>query len=342
MSPADLAQRLLHHLRGELGEPGLAYAAAPAPISGGHDTRIFGFTLAGAPGDWARPLILRLLGPQHDPARALRERAIQSAVSGLGYPAPRVFAASADLGVLGGAFLVMERLPGRPMIEERWFDLASVLVQAQLRLHALDAAPLLEAVDRVGGRDAVTFDGLLAQLRDRVDRHALDGLRGAMDWLLARRPAAPERPVICHGDFHPQNILMSGGAVTGVVDWPNAVVADAAYDVASTRVIVGLVPVGLSTMPAALRGVIRLARPLLLARHLRGYRRGRPLDPRALRYYEAAAGMRQLVRVAERRLSAAARAAPLDPLDASSFGERVAARFAGLAGVTPRLPPVTP
>jgi len=339
VSAPELAPRLLEHLRDELGEPRLGYAEPPTAISGGYDTRVFGLRLAGATGAWSQRLILRLFGPQHDPARAERERAIQNTVAGLGYPAPRVLAAALEPGVLGGAFLVMERLPGRPLLEARWTGLASILVRAQLALHALDAGPLLDAVTRAAGRDAVTFDGLLVRFGERITQPPLDGLRSAMDWLIARRPRAAQCGVICHGDFHSQNILLERGAVSGVLDWPNALVADPAYDVASTRVILGLVPVDVLAATAPFRAAVRLARSLILARYLAGYRRERPVDPGTLAYYEAVSCMRQMLRVAENRSSAASRAA-LNPLDASSFGERLSARFARLTGITPTLPRV--
>jgi aminoglycoside phosphotransferase (APT) family kinase protein len=307
-------------------------------LRGGYDTQVFAFRLSGISGVWARPLILRLLGPQHDPRRAIREQVIQNTVAGLGYPAPRVLSASADPRALGGGFLVMERVAGRPLLAERWFGVASVLVESHRRLHSLDATPLLEALRGEAGRDAVTFDGLLTQLQDRVTRRSLDGLRLAMDWLTALRPATDERPVICHGDFHPQNILVSRGTVTGVLDWPNVVVADAAYDVASTRLILGLVPVQLIGVPAPLRAPAGLARRWMLRRYVSRYRRHRAIDPIALAYYEAAACMRQLLRVSECRLAAAAGEATLTALDASSFGERVCARFTRLTGIAPQVP----
>jgi hypothetical protein len=46
--------------------------------------------------------------------------------------------------------------------------------------------------------------------------------------------------------------------------------------------------------------------------------------------------MRLLVRTAENRL----RPGPLNPLDASSFGDALAARFASITGISPMLPPV--
>jgi aminoglycoside phosphotransferase (APT) family kinase protein len=142
--------------------------------------------------------------------------------------------------------------------------------------------------------------------------------------------------VICHGDFHPLNILVSGATVTGVLDWPNTLVADAAYDVAGTRTILGLTPVELLPVPAPIRWLLRAWLPRMADRYVRGYRRRQALDPAVLAYHEALSCMRHLVRVVESRR----RGAPLNPLDASSFGEALAARFARLTGVSPSVPPM--
>ena len=91
----ELEARLRDHLRQALVEPGLEFAERPTPITGGFDTRIFAFRLAGVPPAFAGPLILRLLDGHSDPSRVLRERAIQNALVELGYPAPRVLLASA-------------------------------------------------------------------------------------------------------------------------------------------------------------------------------------------------------------------------------------------------------
>ena len=86
--------------------------------------------------------------------------------------------------------------------------------------------------------------------------------------------------------------------------------------------------------------LLSAARPLLLALYLAGYRRGRAIDGRALGYYEAAACMRQLIRIAEQRLTAAAAGRAPGPLDAGSFGDRLCARFARITGIAPALPAV--
>jgi len=181
---------------------------------------------------------------------------------------------------------------------------------------------------------------MLADLDRRVTRPPIEGLVRPIRWLLSHGPPEPDRRAICHGDFHPQNVLMSGNAVTGVLDWPNAVVADPAYDVAATRVILSCAPIEMAAVPAVARLLARMMRPVLLARHLAGYQRRRKLDRTTLAYYEAASCMRGLVRVAEARLGSAGGATALNPLDASSFGERLAVRFARITGIGPALPPV--
>jgi aminoglycoside phosphotransferase (APT) family kinase protein len=347
VSDADFGMRLLEYLRARLREPALAYAEEPTRVSGGFDTRIFAFRLRSALPAYAGPLILRLLGPHDHPARALREAVTQNTLAELGYPAPRVLLASADVAPLGGAFLVMERLPGKALTEAGPITIGRVLVEMQSRLHALDADVLLRALEREDRASTassglsldpgmMTRGGQLAQLERRIARGSLDGLGAGMAWLVARRPPEPERRVICHGDFHPYNILVSGTTVTGVIDWPNAVVADAACDVASTKSILSLAPLDMLEAPWALRWLIRGLRPVMINRYLAGYQRSRPLDSSALAYYEAFCCMRLLVRTAENRL----RPGALNPLDASSFGDVLAVRFARLTGISPMLPPV--
>ena len=340
---SDVASALLAHLRRELHAPALAYAEPPVPISGGFDTSIDAFRLDAAPAAWSGPLILRVLSPGHDPVRALRERAIQNALAGLGYPVPRVLIASADRGPLGAGFLVMERAAGRPLLATRRPGMGRTLAEAHARLHGLNAEALLRALDDEGraagwrfDRDSVGFESHLAALDRRIQEAGLAGLADGMRWLRTRQPAERSARVICHGDFHPQNLLAADGRVTAVLDWPNTLVAAPEYDVASTRIILTQTPLAVLPVPAALRPVVAAGRRLLAARYLAVYRALRPLDRTRLPYFEAAACMRGLVRAGAARVTAGA--AP-NPLDASSLGERLAARFARASGVPVTLPP---
>lgn len=272
----------------------------------------------------------------------MKERATQNALAALGYPVPRVLTACADRGPLGGAFLVMERAPGRPLLDAQRVGASCVLAQAQARLHALDADALLRALDEEGraagvglDRHAITYEGYLAGLDRRIRQGALEGLSQGMRWLFDHRPTPGAPRVICHGDFHPQNLLVADGRVSAVLDWPNVVVAEPEYDVGSTRAILALTPIELSAVPAAMRPLVALLRPVMVARYLSAYRRSRPLDPSRLRYYEAASCMRGLVRAAEVRVVGGGGA---NPLDASAFADRLAVRFTRISGVPVGLP----
>ena len=324
-----LARGLVEYLRRALGAPQLDLMEAAATISGGFDTEIYAVRLRGAPSRFAGPLVLRVLQPHHDPERALREQATQNAVADLGYPAPRVLLAVADLTALGAPFLLMQRVPGRALLATNAVRMATVLADLQLRLHALDPAALARALG-----PAFTLDGYLDALGRRIGRGRLDGLAPLLGWFRAHRPADSALG-ICHGDFHPQNVLVDRGVVTGVLDWPNALVADPAFDVASTLNILRFVPVGLTSMPRVVRSVARLVQPWLARQYLGRYGRRRPIDRARLTYYEAAAALRALVRAAESRRGLAG-GAP-SGLDASPYATRLLEHVRRVTGVVASL-----
>lgn len=312
-----------------LGTPDLDLSETLAAISGGFDTEIYAVRLRGVPPAFAGPLVLRVLRPQHAPSRALFEKATQNTLADQGYPAPRVLLAAADSTVLGAPFLLMERRPGRPLLSARAVGMGAILADLQLRLHALDPAPLARTLG-----PAFTLDGYLDALGGRIERGALDGLAPLLAWLRAHRPADGAL-AICHGDFHPQNVLVDRGVVTGVLDWPNVLVADPVFDVAATLNILRFVPAGLTSMPRALRGLARLFQPLLARHYLARYRRRRPIDPGRLAYYEPAAALRALVRAGESRRGIGSVASGLD---ASAYPNALLEHARHVTGVAAALP----
>jgi len=331
MARADeLARGLVAHLRRALSAPGVELAEGPTPIGGGFDTEILALRLRGVPSAWAGPLVLRVLRPHHDPVRVLREEATQNVLADLGYPAPRVLLATRDAAPLGAPFLVMTQLPGGPLME-RPLGMAGVLLDAQLRLHALDSSPLARVLGEVA-----TFDGYLAALAWRVDLARLTGLAPVIAWLRGR-PRPDAAPVVCHGDLHPQNVLIEGRRLSGVLDWPNVLVADPAFDVASTHLILRFVPAELVSVPRSLRWLLRVGQRVLAHRYLAGYRRRRPIRRERLAYYEVAAAMRALVQAGESRRRTVGE--PPSALDRSPYAARLLAHVRTLTGVPADLPP---
>ena len=100
------------------------------PLAGGFDTEIHALRLRRAPAGFDGPLVLRVLRAHHDPAMVMREQAIQNALADQGYPAARVLHATRDPAPLGAAFLLMERLPGTPLISTRPVSMDRPLLEA--------------------------------------------------------------------------------------------------------------------------------------------------------------------------------------------------------------------
>jgi len=313
---AEIATRLLHHLARVLDCPDAVYLAAPARIQGGFDTTIFGFTLDRVPPPLQGPLILRLSLANADAARVKLETVVQNTLADMDFPAPRVMVTESDATILGGPFMVMQRVAGKPLghaIEgfgagssfarrlQLLVNLPSILsgiieqwVDVQIRLHQLPAERLLQAVTAAGiDARVVTFEGQLARLRTNVERHALTGLEPGLAWLDQHRPSQAQA-AICHGDFHPLNILADNGKPTGVIDWPNVVIAEPAMDVGSAIANISAVPIN---VPWALRVAAQQAAAVVLRRYERAYRARRPLDDQAVRYYQVFRAVAQLIPV---------------------------------------------
>lgn len=304
MNDADVGPGLLAYLRRALAQDRLEFTEAPAPITGGYNTRIYGFRVAPTPPKFDRSLVLRLYPQPRYAMHAVSEFVRQRFVYERGYPVPEPLLVEQDSGVFGGPFLVMEHMPHRPMIDKLLvpgtylWRAPTLMAQAQVRLHRLP----------VDGFPGYVPGGHLTQeldtLRSRTERGGYEGTSAVLDWLERNRPEVREEAV-CHIDFHPLNLLVDkGGEITAVVDWENSAVADSHRDVAQTLVILRTAPVRGSLLE---RAIVAVGRGVVARLFLRAYRRLRPVDPELLRYYETMGATRWLLEALEWREAAAGR-----------------------------------
>jgi aminoglycoside phosphotransferase (APT) family kinase protein len=191
------------------------FAEPPFAISGGFETLIFAFRLAQAPPAFAGPLILRMFREADAEPRARFEASVHGAVAQLGYPAPAVRYWSSDASVLGGVFLILERLAGENLfargVSPALLRLPKLLADAQLRLHALARTGAAHA--RSGGLPGRAPVAWHRARRDRRIRELARPRRprARVAWLRAT-PARAGAAVVCHGGFHPLNVLAEAGA----------------------------------------------------------------------------------------------------------------------------------
>ncbi len=292
--------RLVELLRAEPGFERAELASAPQRLTGGFWASMSLVHLANVapPAD---TLVLRVMP---DPSLAAKETAIQREITRQGFPAPIVrLAGGTDAGV-GGAFILMDLAPGAPALAgldgitalRRLPALARRLPDAlghvSAALHALDPAPLRTALADAGVTAPGDVPAFLAFLTESADQLGSADLRAAALWLAGHPPPA-SRHVIAHGDLHPFNLLVDRESWT-LLDWTTALIADPAYDLAFTTLMLRHPPL---TAPAILRPVIGTAGAAVARRFRSAYQRhgGTMPDQQTLDWYTSLHALRILI-----------------------------------------------
>lgn len=168
-------------------------------------------------------MVLKLYRAGPRKSSAFREAAILAVIETLNLPAPRVFGVEQFDGRWG---IIMERADG-PAFAEAALEGGAALdahLAAMARLHA-----------RIHAQPAPALGAQRAMLKRNISKTSL------LDEALRRRlldglAAQPDGDRLCHGDFHPWNIL--GGVDTPmVVDWLDASIGVPAADICRSFVL---------------------------------------------------------------------------------------------------------
>lgn len=292
---ATVGSQLLAALRQRTGVTELEYEEIPQRITGGMETLTYGFSLSAPPENLSGKLILRLFGKPGDVNQSRREAAFQNSLADLGYPVPRV-KGSFESGIDDRPFNIMERIPGAPMMDQADLEPANVerivgwFASIHARLHKAPSAPVIKAVAEAGfPQEQFSLDGRLKFMAHYFEGDMFSGLRPGFEWLVANKPEEQETPAVCHGDFHPGNIMVDGEKVTGVIDWPGAAFADPEFDVGTTLV---LIRVGGAQLEPEMLPVFHQIADLYLHR----YKQDSPLSMEKVNYYEALRSFRAFTR----------------------------------------------
>lgn len=211
--------------------------------------------------DWDDRHVIKLY--RHSPATATREAAHTRAVRALGVPAPVV----ADVVTIQGRVgIIFERVDGPTMLEalaggvDRVSELARSLATLHAGLHTLVAAGLPAQRER---------------LRGKIER-ASDLSVDTREAILAALDSLPDGAAVCHGDFHPGNIVLTAGGPV-IIDWPDASRGHPLADVARTLLLLEHALVRTHTLPVA-RDVFAAMRAAFSAAYLEHYTRLRSMD----------------------------------------------------------------
>lgn len=277
------------------------------------------------------PLVLRVYQGASADQKAAREGRTMFRVAAAGFPAPRPYIEERDVIAIGAPFLIMDRVAGGPLFVTKNFPLAFTtfslgfiaFVRTQVRLHRLTITG-----DEVGEHDganarAPLLDRLLDIIAERIECGPLPGLRDALASLRDRAGYYRVAPVVnVHMDYHPQNVIVRGMRVTGVVDWVSADRGDRHLDAATTSAILATSamdhPRWMRDNPAG-----NSLRMLFAALYFPAYHALAPMKLDRFRYCQAVAALYRLSTLGMMR---------------TRGPESVGYRAAAIANVTPDVP----
>jgi Ser/Thr protein kinase RdoA (MazF antagonist) len=175
--------------------------------------------------EWGSRVVKLYRSPARKPA-AFREAAIHAAVEAMALPVPAVWGV---LEVDGRWGIVFDRLRERSFGERMRADpsVTPECLQALARLHA-----------RIHSQPARQFGSLKSRLASRIVGIGLVD-EPLKQNLLGRLAGMPDGDRLCHGDFHPINVL-GQTLLPMVIDWADACSGDPAADVCRSYLLLKL------------------------------------------------------------------------------------------------------
>lgn len=231
---------------------------------------------------WQDGTALRLLRNPNAQRQVEWEAQAMEAARAAGVRVPAVHGVTTVQGRPG---LIMERIDGPDMltlIARRpwlvWWAVGRISGEIHAELHA-----------------AVAPDDL-PSLRERLRQHI--GTSGLVperlaQFALAELERLPDDDKLCHGDFHPGNIIRTDSEEV-LIDWTNVTRGDPTADYVRTLLMLrlGEPPPG---SPLLIRVAALFARRLLLDAYVRSYRRERPIGAELVARWEVPAMANRLV-----------------------------------------------
>ena len=239
---------------------------------------------------------MRLYPEFYGTGNAVWESGIQNILAAKGYPVAKAHLVCTDMSILGGAFFIMDFLPGNLLISLPMQIVPQLLGKSHAALHNINPQPLIQSLVEQGYKESELllsnrFDGL----KDQADQ--FPWLSEAIGWLLENRPPEPEKLALCHGDFHPLNILVQDGAVSGVLDWAGFIIADPALDIATT-IVLSTIPFK-HIAPTLGLDISGLDFDIFAEQYLDAYRSEREFNESHLAYYRVRRCVYSLIQGAE-------------------------------------------
>ena len=224
--------------------------------------------------EWRDGRVLKLLRATGPSTKLAFEIAALEAARSAGVPVPQAYE---EVVIDGRTGLVMERLQGSDLLtilgRKPWlvFHSGRLTGEIHARITAARAPASLPAVRDVVNRGLARLaasEPVLTEWVRRIFAHLPDG------------------DALCHGDFHPGQLMFSGQRYVAF-DWSGAKRGDPLFDYARTRVLLSLGEPPPGTQ-LTLKLLAKVGRRLLLSSYTRSYKRhsAARVDEAPVRHWE--------------------------------------------------------
>ncbi|MGG1677185.1 phosphotransferase family protein [Neobacillus sp. NRS-1170] len=162
-------------------------------------------------------------------------------------PVPKVYLLEEDPNIIGGEFMVMEKIEGVSYVpwskEGQAFllkassekEIPKQFADYLISLHTLNLQQIgLDEVFEVPSDGTGYIDRILAEITEQYLKYKIiydPVMTDALEWLKKHRPVA-QRLSLLHGDYRTGNMLYKDKRITGILDWELAEIGDPLMDVA--------------------------------------------------------------------------------------------------------------
>lgn len=304
VNPYELTD-VLDALR-RLDAPHLTLACPPHRLTGGFWAEMWTLTLDNPGPRLPERVVLRITP---DAQLGAWETAVQRIVADMHYRTPAIIASHHSTDATR-FWSVMQHVSGQPLLAglsgtralmrlpQLARRLPDQLARVTAQLHALDPTAVEQKARELrDGRDGI--DGLLEHYAINAEAIGDTTITRAVDHVVDTRPPT-QRQVICHGDLHPFNVVRTHDGELTVLDWTAAQIADPAYDIAFTALLLSNPPL---TAPRAVTPIIQTAARSLSKRFIHSYNTARriAIDDHQLQWHTALQSIRVLIDVAQWR-----------------------------------------
>jgi aminoglycoside phosphotransferase (APT) family kinase protein len=191
-------------------------------------------------------LFFRIFMDQQDAEQATREFRIMKKLSEMGFSVPPVFDLKLDDKPLGTPFILMRGIRGQPMTalwmeasEEEKIALLRQFIGTWAELHSLDWKEFIRDPSKISSfanQEFLTF--YLAEWEERLNRYRIPILLPILEWLKEQSSNVASKGLsLIHGDYHPENFLISETGEFFVIDWAAVDIADFRADLGWTLLL---------------------------------------------------------------------------------------------------------